>query len=346
MKMLFIMFPLAVLALMSGCDFSGDYVEVISVDGEPVVMREYRLQLSTVTAGVFQYFYEKYGAEDSIGYWDRNFGGEIPGELAKKKAFDKCVDIKIRQILMREAGLIKDISYRAFMKALAAENDRRRKTIAEDEVIYGPEQYGEIQYFEYLLDNLQLSYANKQEAEAQIDESVLKDYYLSIRNPVFSKGNVYRIKKIACPFIDETGLPEAGLKKEAAAEIKNIEKKLDQGVKWDDLVKTLPEGCISTEFDLNPASRNDAIISSDLLITTSKFEPGQTSNIMERNTEFAIVRLIEKRNLGFQPFDEVQESLKKRYLSEEYGKLVAKRIRSAVIHINKKIYDSIKIRKD
>ncbi|MEO8093864.1 MAG: hypothetical protein ABI632_02915, partial [Pseudolysinimonas sp.] len=48
-------------------------------------------------------------------------------------------------------GLLTDPTYATFVKSLAAENQRRRDAVAQNEPIYGPQQYSEPNYLDYML---------------------------------------------------------------------------------------------------------------------------------------------------------------------------------------------------
>lgn len=127
---------------------------IFRVNGYPVYTLEFEERVNENKAGVFSYISRKYHVQDSKNFWTSNFAREVPIELAKRKAKEQSIKIKVQQILAKEYGLIKDDSYLAFKKELNEENARRAKAIKNKEILYGPEQYGEAEYFSYLFTNM------------------------------------------------------------------------------------------------------------------------------------------------------------------------------------------------
>ena len=126
---------------------------VATVDGEPIVFAELCLVSGDIKSNVVTYFYNTYSAEQSEDFWNRDFNGEIPNLRLYSQVLQEAVRIKTEQLMMREYGLAKDLSYQTFYDAFIAENKRRAKALENDEIIYGPKQYTEISYFEYLHNN-------------------------------------------------------------------------------------------------------------------------------------------------------------------------------------------------
>jgi len=91
-----------------------------------------------------------------VNFWNSTSVGESPAQLLRKKALNEAIEIKIQQQLAREIGLIKDISYKAFLEDYKNENLRRKGDIINHKVIYGPTQLTEENYFNYLFSNVVL----------------------------------------------------------------------------------------------------------------------------------------------------------------------------------------------
>lgn len=127
---------------------------VATVNGDPISVIEYKNTLANKRADIFTYFSQKYHAEDSNDFWTKNFGDEVPIVLAKERALAECVSVRILYALAQKEGLIQDTSYSAFLKALRAENKQRKEAIDKNQVIYGPVEYSEGNYFAYILSNM------------------------------------------------------------------------------------------------------------------------------------------------------------------------------------------------
>jgi hypothetical protein len=101
------------------------FVTIATVDGEPVTAAE--LELATGSLRVV--------AKSDV----RDSGLRL------------AIRRKVQQLVMRELGLVSDVSYRGFLLDLSRENERRRTAIAMGERIYGPQELHERTYFEYVL---------------------------------------------------------------------------------------------------------------------------------------------------------------------------------------------------
>lgn len=166
---------------------SGKNAIVFSVDSEPVSRAEFLNIMSGLRAEVFQYFVEKYNAEDSTAFWTTGFNGEIPLEVLKRKTLEKLKRIKAEQILLKKNGIAGDISYAGFLQAFKAENQRRKKALEKNEPVYGPEQYEETVYYDVLHGNRVEKLKNKlaNEKYAELVDSVLKKAKIIINEDVY-----------------------------------------------------------------------------------------------------------------------------------------------------------------
>ena len=126
---------------------------VATVDGEPIVFAELKLVAGNIRSEIISYFYNTYSAEQTDDFWNRDFNGETPNLRLYSHVLEEAVRIKTEQLMMREYSIAEDLSYQTFCDAFTAENKRRAKALKNDEIIYGPKQYTEISYFEYLHNN-------------------------------------------------------------------------------------------------------------------------------------------------------------------------------------------------
>lgn len=129
---------------------------VCTVNGEKVTAGEFRhhaRNLRTIGISAYQ---AKYGIAYGSDFWSRSFDGNTPMDVLRKNALDTLVQIKISQICARDAGLVSDISYEGFLQAFTVENRRRIEAKRSGELIYGPVQYSEVVYYNYLFTNLEI----------------------------------------------------------------------------------------------------------------------------------------------------------------------------------------------
>ncbi len=143
-----------------------DTETVALVNEMPISFAEFKLAAGDVKAEVVAYFYNTFGAEQSKTFWKESYDGKTPNEYWFEKALEKAVDIKTEQLMMVKYKVADDISYATFYDSFIAENNRRKRAIANNEEISGPEQYTLKGYFEYVHNN------RKGELEALINKDM------------------------------------------------------------------------------------------------------------------------------------------------------------------------------
>ena len=114
---------------------------VMTINGEPVSSREYRLVMQRHTAAICGQFSRDKKLEDHPGYWSPDSGPDGPLAELRERVATELVKIKVRQILGRHYGLVDDLSFDAFLKQRETENARRATAVQTGQVIYGPQHY-------------------------------------------------------------------------------------------------------------------------------------------------------------------------------------------------------------
>lgn len=155
-----------------------DDTVVAKINGLPVQMREFMLMVNKNRSEVFSYFKQTYNAEDSETFWTDQFEGESPSELVKQYAIDELKETKTEQALAIEYGIIENGDYDKFVTEWKAENERRKAAKANNEVIFGPVEYREMDYFNYVHSNVIVELKKMiREMEFNFSESDYLQYY-------------------------------------------------------------------------------------------------------------------------------------------------------------------------
>lgn len=128
--------------------------KVFTVNDNNVTYGEFRLISEKHRGEVVTYFYSTHNVNEGLDFWgnDTYFGGESPLQKLKDMTIQTLTKVKVEQQLMVEYGIIdsSEMSYKVFKKLLRAENSKRAELIASGGEVYGPEQYTESSYFDYL----------------------------------------------------------------------------------------------------------------------------------------------------------------------------------------------------
>lgn len=98
-----------------------------TIDNYDVSESEFQAFLQSNKALTTSYFKRTYNADYDKDFWTASFNGENPLEYAKQKAMDELVKVKMEQIILKENGILSDISYEAFLKSYDQENKDRAK---------------------------------------------------------------------------------------------------------------------------------------------------------------------------------------------------------------------------
>lgn len=114
---------------------------VLTVDGEAITAAELAIHMDRNRAEIAQHYQQQFGAEADKGFWSRRYGEETPAERLQAVASEQAVRMKVEQMLAREAGVVADIGYKAFVEAMEAENTRRANAIMNNQVVYGPARF-------------------------------------------------------------------------------------------------------------------------------------------------------------------------------------------------------------
>ncbi|MCU0455703.1 MAG: hypothetical protein MUE74_05315 [Bacteroidales bacterium] len=123
---------------------------LLTVNGEPVTEAEYLHIMAGLRSDIYSFFSVKYGSQMSRTFWSETIDGTTPSGMLKTETIDKLKIIKTEQSLFRKYGITSDISYPCFIKELESENERRKRASEMNLPFYGPAEYDEKTYYEYL----------------------------------------------------------------------------------------------------------------------------------------------------------------------------------------------------
>ncbi|BBH21552.1 hypothetical protein Back11_28970 [Paenibacillus baekrokdamisoli] len=307
---------------------------VATVNGEPISVYEFNQRMRMNRTRILLHFQTQYGAQETPEFWTSSFDGEVPLEMLKKEALDECIRIKLQQLLARDKGLVQDISYAAFLKQFNHENNRRKAAIKAKEVIYGPVQYSEETYFEYVFSNMQSQLKDKLKGkEIAYTSEDLRQYYEATKAKYAKEARI-TIEKIAVTYVDQDGKVMESRKKEAKLIMQKAKERLEKGESFGELAEAYNETDEEKKshgaqiFDSSSA-RTDRKYYPELLKEVSKLGAGQTSGIIEIGNTLFIVKCVEKQNGGYETFNEAKEKVETDYVSSQYESLIDKMVKGA-----------------
>lgn len=170
---------------------------VIKVDNEHITLEEFNYYLSHDIGYIKGYFYNKYNAEATKGFWEKEYNNENPKSMLINMTLEKLIKRKTIQGLFKEKELIKDISYKGYINYLKKFNKDREKAIEDNEPIYGPIQYEQRQFFEKLHEDLLEELKLKLFEEKPLSDEDIKKVYEKTKATIYVKEREYKIKVLS-----------------------------------------------------------------------------------------------------------------------------------------------------
>lgn len=315
-----------------------------TVNGDPISVDLFRNKLQFESSNTYDYFYKKYGIKDNENFWTTSYQGEIPIEYARKNALNKCIEILVQQKLAQNKGVIEDMDYSAFLKDLKRENNRRKKAVANGEIIYGPVRYSEKDYFDYTFTNMVIKLKEQlQSNEFSLPEDEIK--------------NIYYQKKSSFNFINKKVLKvyasyTTGNKSSSTSEEKQQVEKTMKGIRLELLsgtdiaeIKANGKPFESKEILLdNKFTKQQYIDTARSREAASNLKDGEISALYEEDDAWCVLKVLSSSKAEFPELEELETAIKAEAVDEKYKRLIDDLIRSANVRLNEKVYTNIKIR--
>ncbi|QGQ95107.1 hypothetical protein EHS13_09525 [Paenibacillus psychroresistens] len=297
---------------------------VATVNSEPVQAQELRFFMNKHRAEIVQFYKQSYNIEMSKSFWTTKIQGEAPAERLKRLALEDVSQVKLVQILAKATGLNSYLDYSAFLKAWHAENVRRAAAVEKGAVIYGPIQYDEAMYFDYIHNNLihQIQAKLTEQAEP-LDENKLQVLYDSLKESIFKKEPITRVQLLSAPYLDRNGNIDSDRKKLAEMAMRQVESDIKEGINFDVLAQAFIQqnniGVDLKERILNDSTaRLDYKEDPEFTKEVSLLKIGESSKLLELDNAYMIINVKARLNGGYRGMAEVKDILQLKYAEELY----------------------------
>lgn len=352
-KKLFLIFLVVLLILMISIPFVDRAVamyeentRIVSVNGESVLLSEFKRVLLQNSASVYSYFKEKHGVDDHSEFWTTDYHGEIPIDVARRKALDQLIRIKVEQALAKKMGIIKDIEYTAFLKNLKEENKARKEAVKANKIIYGPQQFGEKEYFNYIHSNMLIRLKEKLGEPGQVlyaQEDKLKEYYEANKEESYRKPGNLKVQKVSVAYVAEES------KQIAYQKTKEIKARLEDGESIDS-ISTAYASDRSVAFNFENVNYDRRSMSYEIEANPSlhkvlqSIREEETSSLIDGNRIYHVIKCIQRETDGYSSYEEISASVRSAYIDEKYEEMVGRLVQSAKIEINERMYKNTWVR--
>lgn len=321
---------------------SNGYDELITValvDGEPIAAGELKLFFESKKSEVLEYFYNEYGIEYNKDFWTTEIEGEIPIEIAVDKAIEDLTQIKIEQILFVECGIVKDITYESFLKALSEENQNRNEG---EQVIYGPEQYSQQLYYNYLhtnrVNDLMSSIINS--GEYEIADQEMKSYYDGHKDDFIESYGDFSLEVFSVSYKGVDAIPLNEAKECMDSVVNNVE----SGITFEEAIEKV--SCAYTfkimEFDSELINIKEREYNKSFSKQIKSLKANNIGDIFDTGQELVLCKCTDVKPVVYYDFDEVKNNIKGLMLKQLYDEKINKSIIAAKVEILNEAYEQMK----
>lgn len=319
---------IAAIVAWGGSSRAAEEAVVLTIDDYPVTVSEFQVFLQNNKALTAGYFKRMYDADYGDDFWTSTYGGENPLHYAKRQTIEDVKKLKVEQIVMKEHGIIEDLSYRAFLKKLAEENDGRQRKIRNNEPVYGPKTYGANEFYSYTqsINYQRLVETLVQQERTSLTDAELKPLYEQVKRDYFHKGFDFDYEKMVAANGTEAVDTLQGLRNSASAARGDIgQDQLPAGIR----VETL-------HLDMEERSKDDdmARYLHNAFLT---MQPGDFTEIIPTDAGAVTYRLVAVRDKGYEAYEQVKAPLIQIYVQKRLEQEIDQRIRDADVQINEEV---------
>lgn len=333
--------------LFSGCKYFGfipnDNDVVATVNGEKITVRQYQSFLQTAKTEM-----ENEAEQENIeNFWETTeIDGKKAVDVAKEKALEAAVKNKVELLKAKEKGI--ELTSEEKQQII----DQKKNTIAQmggrDAYNKALKQMGmndqdltEAMQTEILLRKLFTQVTNEDEKYNFSDE-LLREHYENTKEEY--KNPQVRAKHILISTVDDEQQPLPQEEIDAArAKAEEIYAKIQAGEDFDQLMNEHsedpglqgnPDGYTFGKGEMVPEFEEAAF----------SLEAGQVSEIVESSYGYHIIKVEEKMDDYYTPFEEVKEQIKQELTQKEYDKEVEKWKQEAEIVTNENVIEQIRMK--
>ncbi|MFC5404138.1 peptidyl-prolyl cis-trans isomerase [Cohnella soli] len=307
----------------------------ISLNGSEVSEDEFGMYLDFNKALVVNDFKQTYDADYSEQFWTTPYSGEIPQRKLIDYAKAQLMKTRVVQLLAQKSGVIKEIGYRSFLEKMEAENARRSKAAANNEIVYGPTSFEVLAYYSYYMSNLENATidAMLKNGTISISEEQAKRDYETNKQSKYAKQGRIKLEWATLAYGPGTSTKD---KNDALDRMKQLNKAVANGASLVETASGL--GVDVIDANLTDTSRRTAALENPLLLRRAeRLKEGETSEVFEENEAFHIIRCVSASGMVILPFDQVKDSIARQLAKEKFDDIVQGEMEDSTIQWSNRI---------
>lgn len=300
-----------------------DYL--LSINDAEVSEDEFRLFLQDQKASVAAYFYQEYGVEDSIDFWETSVEGEIPIEVAREQATSELLRLKIEQEIAVEYDVLETLVFENIVEDMSEEVNR-----------YGADNLSLFQEYTLYHSKILIDTINKFKAKFnEVQDQEVKEYYKHHQNTLFKEADHIETIQIEIEQAEEGDELFDRIRldlqsDQTISELKEKYKNFDQiKVKEKEYTSQVGKDEDSSELEMQ------------LKDVSYMMQIGEVSEAIPFGNRNFIIKVISKEQGNFRDYEEVKETIASVIIEENFEQEVIQRMKGAKISLNEKAIQNI-----
>jgi hypothetical protein len=212
------------------------------------------------------------------------------------------------------------------------ENNRRKLALQNKEVVYGPTEFSEDNYFKYKFTNLVIGIKKQlAESEFKLTDEMLKNYYETLKDSLYKMDDYIEVRRYGVIF--KNGNADEFQQNKI---IRNIQSQISkQKSKMESLNRIFKNVCeIKSQiqiFDPTDFQYMEGEECAEVLNRIGKIETGQFCPISTQADSAYFYQLLQRKPMGYRKFESVKNSLKSCYIDLLYKKYLSEMRETAII---------------
>lgn len=337
-------FAIGALALTAGIVATGTEGAALVVNQHEVRREEFQWFMEQERAGVVAYFKANFNLEDGQSFWNHQAGGTTPKATLQKRTVERLVREKVEQILFQEVGLVRDISYAAFLQQLQTLNREREEAAKKGEAVYGPIRYTQLQFYGHWKATLRAQATEKLAQKQLLPTEESRRRFYDDNRSLFRAPPSCTLENVT---VQAELKPAAG---EAAGNLQSTARKilsqLKAGKALPDLLKDQTRSDdVKVSWERHEEINADRIVELFPNEQQSKavlaLAPGEATLLTDSDARARVVRCLGKVQGQDRPYEAVQRQVKDRWLGEQYDRYIKDLASQAQVQINQEAIDTL-----
>jgi hypothetical protein len=317
-----------------------DTLKLALVNGEPITYAEYMYFQSKNKASVLRYFRDTYKLNYGNDFWEQSCNNETPKQRLMQCALNEAIEAKAQQIIAQKFQLVDNISYTHFLVKLKNENKRRIEAVSQNQVIFGPVQYTESVYYDYLLSNMLIQLKKTLAKNVfTINDSILHNNYELLKDSLFKKGYTSRVSILKVAF-KEKGEQTFNTDNKAMRQLNTVQSKLKNGMPFEKIVKNkkLNKNLVLIHHEISISNADYKSEETELHALLIPINPdtckvGAVNLPIKKGNHYYFTRLLARDDLGYRSFEECRNVVYSALIEKYYSRYLTNWINTAEVEL-------------